>query len=65
LPGFFFGLRLRGIFATLESNHHGTADDSERMCYAIRGRHSQKQAFWHGVDIASGAFYMDDLAIHR
>jgi hypothetical protein len=26
LPGFFFGLRLRGIFAALESNHHGTAE---------------------------------------
>jgi hypothetical protein len=57
LPGFFFGLRLRGIFAALESKHHGTADDSDRDVLRHKGNTE-----WN---IASDAFYVDDLAIHR
>jgi hypothetical protein len=64
LPGFFFGLRLRGIFAALELNHHGTADDSDRMCYAIKAL-SETGLVSTEWNIASGAFYTDHLTIHR
>jgi hypothetical protein len=64
LPGFFFGLRLRGIFAALGANHHGTVDDSDRM-YAIREGTLKNRPSGMEWNIASGAFYVDDLAIHR